>query len=202
MENNEQATPQPEAVVEDTGTESEETSQEESNDEVAELRRQLEEQNEKISDLTGKLKRASKPKETSKKESKATDERGFDYGELAFHNSKTDSFKLEHTDDIQALQTAMQDTGKSMSEILESKWFQEDIGKMQDKRNAAQALPKETKRGASPAADEATYWFNKVQQGTATLNDIPDVNVRRQVLNRRIEQEKGPQFSSTPTLGA
>lgn len=204
MENIDQATPQPkeeaEETTEETTEETQEESTEESNNEVEELRRQLEERDSQINDLTGKLKRVSKKAEKPKTQKAAkADDSGLDYGKLAYHNTVSE-FKIEANEDVEMLEQAIEDSGKSQEEVLNSKWFQEDINTAREARAAKQAVPKSTKRSNQTAVDDVSYHLQKIQDGSMQLNDIKDSDLRRKVLNARIKAESGPHFTSSSVL--
>lgn len=117
---------------------------------------QLEKAKTHISELEAKIPKEPKPQD--KKESQPAE---FDYGQLAFHNSKTDSVKVETDEDIDFLKQQMAETGKSQSYILGSKWFQTELKDRIESRIVKNAMPSDTKRTAPSVKNTVDYWLEK-----------------------------------------
>lgn len=128
-----------------------------------------------------KLQKLSAKGET-KKETKVGKTSEIDYSVLAFHNSKTNSVKIEHEDDIEYLQDIVNKTGSSMKEVLADDFFQSKIKARQESRTIKAAIPSTSKRSNSTTRDEVGYWINKGE-----LPPADQVQLRRDVLNARIK---------------
>lgn len=106
-----------------------------------------------------------------------------DYGQLAFYNSKSNSIKIEDNEDVDFLRETMENTGKSQSDILNSKWFQAELRERQDDRSNKNAMPKAGKRAPSSGKDSVDYWIDR--------DDLPlDRELRLKVVNAKIAKEK------------
>ena len=120
-----------------------------------------------------------------------------DYGQLAFYNSKSDSVKIEHDEDIEFLKSTIEETGKSQQIILNSKWFASDLKEKQAVRATQDAIPSSTGRSTPSAKDTVDYWLAK-----GDLPPTDQIQLRRDVLNARIEGEKsGDKFTDKPFIG-
>jgi hypothetical protein len=118
------------------------------------------------------------------------------YGEKAFLNSR---LSVKGADELQLVKDFMKRTGDSLDSLVEDDIFLAKLGKLREAKAAAEAVPKGKGRSSQPASDDVDYWKGKIDSGQATLNDIQNVEVRRKVLNLRIEHEKtGSRFSDNP----
>ena len=134
------------------------------------------------------------------KESVKPDE--LDYGQLAFYNSKSDSVKIEHEEDIEFLKKQIEETGKSQQVILNSKWFQSDLKDIQAARTTQEATPPSTKRSVTQTRDTVEYWLAKYDS-TGELPPPDQRKLRQDVLNARIEREKeSGKFTDNPVIGS
>lgn len=128
---------------------------------------------------------------------KATKSGDLDYGALAFHNSKSDSVKIESDEDIEFLKETMEETGKSQKDILASKWFQSELKERAEARRSSDAVPKGTKRTGSSSKDTVEHWLAK--------GEMPENTPENQELRRKIVAEKikratsGSNFASSAT---
>ena len=173
-------------VVEETEETPEEETQEEDNQETEETEDTVD-WKAKATELEGRLKRAeTKLKKTTVKPTSKTNE--LDFGQLAFHNSKTDSLKIESEQDIEFLQETMAETGKSQKVLLNSKWFMSDLEEHQGKRGQAEANKKATptsKRSVAVSSESIDYWL------TQPFDKVPQ-KLRAKVLNAQLKKEGSP----------
>jgi hypothetical protein len=136
-------------------------------------------------------KKADSPTSPEPKETRSSD---LDYGQKAFLRS----YDIKGSDELELVRTYMERTGDTLDSVVEDDIFTAKLTKLREAKAAADAVPKGTRRSQAPATDEVSYWTGKVANGLS-LNDIPDVSMRRKVLNARIEQERvGSRFSDTP----
>ena len=152
--------------------------------------------------LERKVEELSQPKQEAKGEedvpSSEPEASKVDFGQLAFHNSKTDSTKIEHQEDIAYLKEAIEDTGKSQAEILESKWFIAELKDRQDNRSAKEATPSSTRGSSEAPQKNADYWVKKGELPP----DVPENReLRREVVNLRMKNEKhGSKFADASVV--
>ena len=176
---------QNEAEEADTSEEQTAEGQEDGHDELTEREKQFlaraKKAESKLKELKGSEKKDNAPKKPNKN--------GIDYGQLAFHNSKSDSARIEHEDDIDFLQKTMEDTGKSQKDLLGAKWFISELKEMQETRATADAVPKNGRRAQTSPREQVDYWLNK--------KELPsDPELRRKVVNARITREKSANNST------
>ncbi len=99
-------------------------------------------------------------------------------------------------EDYEFVQQAMEETGKSVDALLESKYFQAELKERGEARATANAIPSSTKRAGSPASDQVEYWINKGE-----LPPASQVELRRKVVNAKIDREtKQNVFSQNPVV--
>lgn len=127
------------------------------------------------------------------KPSKKLDKKeGFDYAELAYLEAKGYSKKKEQD----YVAKVMEDTGKSLREVLDNKYFQAEIKEMREHADTAEATPKGTKRSTQTARDKVEYWLNKGEMPPA---DQPEL--RREYVNARQKAEtSGSKFAKHPVV--
>jgi hypothetical protein len=178
MENQNEETQEVEETTEEEtqeetqGEESEETSEEETIDWEAKAR-----------ELEGRNKRLQTKLE-KKKTTKKTNDSELDYGKLAFFNDESD-VKVKSKEDRSFLKEMMEETGKSQDELLETKWFLNDLKEKQESRTVKKAIPSNNKRRGNSEVNEVEYWLAK---GELPGND--NVELRRKVLNEKIKRVK------------
>lgn len=114
---------------------------------------------------------------------------GLDYGQKAF----LISLGYKSQDQMDLAFKAMQDTGKTLEQIIDSKWFKEDVEALATKA----AVPTGKGRtGQASATDTVEYWIAKGQ-----LPPADQVELRRKVVNAKIAKEKsGNVFSANPVI--
>lgn len=140
--------------------------------------------------------KVEKAKETpappvEKKEPAKSDELGF--AEKAYLNSE--GVKGSKAHDL--VKKVMKETGKSLEDVISSKFFRAELKEMEEVDAAKNAVPDGKNRSAQSARDSVEYWIGK--------NELPprdQVELRRQVVNARIKNEKNVnQFTSNPIAG-
>lgn len=127
-----------------------------------------------------KFETESKPKSKSK-----SDE--LDYGKVAFHNSKSDSIKLESDADLAFLKETMADTGKSQEAVLSSKWFAEELKERKLADASQNAVPKGKKISTTTNVNEVDYWLAK---GEMPVDTPENRELRAKIVNEEIRREK------------
>lgn len=125
-----------------------------------------------------------KPKTEEKKSGE------LDYGQKAFLISNG----IKGEDEIGLVKKIQSTTGKSLEEILDSKYFKSDLKDLRDAREGDDAIPKGTKRSTQSARDSVEYWLNKPH------SEVP-AELKREVLNRQIQMKKDSgKFSNNPVV--
>lgn len=161
-------------------TESEETEESKETDEakLARLRRQTERLEKKLGVGT-------------KKETKTTNSE-LDYGQKAFLVANG----IKGSDEIAFVTEVMKSTGRSLEQVLESKYFQAELKEMRDAKSVTEAIPKGTKRTATTARNEVEYW---IQKGELPPDTPENRKLRQEVVNARIKSsgDTSP-FTSNP----
>lgn len=126
----------------------------------------------------------------TKKSSKKSDEFGYDKKAFLFANGIKESTEIELVKDIVA------NTGKSLEEVLESKYFKAELTEMREAKASADALPKGTKRTGQSAQDTVEYWIAKGE-----LPPASDRELRRKVVNAKMEKKKSNnRFTNNPVV--
>lgn len=99
-------------------------------------------------------------KEKPKAEKKPEKSGDIDYGLLAFYNSKTDSLKIEHEDDVSFLKKSLDEFGKPLTELLQNKYFLGELKDRQEMRAVKEATPSSTGRTGVTKKD-VSYWLSR-----------------------------------------
>lgn len=173
-----------ETTAEDT-SEKEEKPQESLEARKSRLERQLNQVNKKLG-----VDSQEKPK--SKSKTKSDD---IDYAQEAYLTAKG----ISEADEIELVKERMVETGKSLKEVVENKYLQQDLKELREAKSTKLAMPTSSKRSSTSARDTVEYWNSKIASGNATLLDIPDVKLRRQVVNSKLASSKsGNHFTNNP----
>ncbi len=164
--------------TETTETEPKETETPEAR--LARLRRQVKQQEKKLG-------LDSEPK------SKRTKSEDLGYGEKAFLTANG----VKGSDEVGLVKEIMNETGRSLEAVLESKHFQGELKILRESRASSEAIPKGTKGTQTSAKDSVDYWIKKGELPPADQREL-----RTKVVNARIKAEKSAsQFTSTPIAG-
>jgi hypothetical protein len=128
-----------------------------------------------------------------KKETKETNkELTFDYGQKAYLIANGIKGK-EETDFVKNF---MEKTGKDLDEVLDNKYFMQELKDFRDDKTAKEAMPSGTKRSGQSGRDSVEYWIAK---GELPPND--QVELRRQVVNAKIKSQGTTNvFSARPVV--
>lgn len=135
-------------------------------------------------ELEGRLKRAEtklkKSSDTPSEERSSKKSDGFDYGQEAYlvaNGIKGDS-------ESNLVKEIMANTGKSMKDVINSKYFQAELKEMREMEATADAIPQSKNRNGQSASSTVDYWLAKGE-----LPPTSEVDLRRKVVNARIERE-------------
>lgn len=151
--------------------------------------------------VKSEVKPKAEPKEepkvetTPSKESSESNE--LDYGQLAFHNSKADSIKIESTEDREFLQKTMEETGKSQEALLDAKWFQSELKERASATKSTKAIPKGKGRTGTPSTDDLDVAMAKYNE----TGDLPeDFETRNKVVDKIVAKEKSKMFEGKSVI--
>ena len=129
--------------------------------------------------------------EKPKQEAKQSGE--LDYGQKAFLIANG----IKNAEEIELVKKVQSTTGKSLEEILESKYFKADLKDLRDKDEVEEALPKGTKRSGGTSKDSVEYWVNTPPE---KFSAVPD-HLKREVLAKQLDLRKnGNKFTSRPYI--
>lgn len=150
---------------------------------------------ERVARLKGMLKRAETDAgidepEIKKKTSKKSEE--FDYGEKAFLISNG----IKEADEIALVKDIIGSTGKSLDDVMTSKYFQAELKELRDTKIATNAVPPGSKRTGQSAQNTVEYWIAKGE-----LPPVSDRKLRQEVVNARIKVETDTNvFTKNPVV--
>ena len=136
----------------------------------ARLERQLEQFKKKHPDLY----QEEKPKSTK------SDSVEFDYGQKAFLKANG----VEPGSEQELALSFVKETGKTLEQVLASKYFQAELTELRETKATENAIPSNSKRSNQSSKDEVDYWIAKGE-----LPPVDQVELRRAVVNRRMEKE-------------
>lgn len=155
---------------EESANEGKETRQGESPEaRKARLERQLEQLKKKHPELY--------PNQTSQK-SEGKQSNGLDYGQKAFLVANGVKGDVE----TRLVQNVMRETGKTLEQVLESKYFQAELKDIRDLQQSANAIPA-GKRSGNMASDNVDYWLTK------DFKDVP-ADMKAKVVNARLQKKE------------
>lgn len=127
-----------------------------------------------------KAEKAGKTAAEAKAEPKQSED--FGYGEKAFLKASG----ITTSDEIKLAQDYMKNTGKSLDEVVESKYFMAELKEMRELKAAEAATPTGSKRAGQAATDQVDYWLAKGELPPASEREL-----RQKVVNARLKKESG-----------
>ena len=104
--------------------------------------------------------------------------------------------KITHPDEVALVEEIKKETGKSVEEVLESRYFQTELKTMREDRATKEATPSGTKRSGQTSQSDVEYWLAK--------GELPsDPALKLKVVNAKIAREKSQKgaFSDTAVIG-
>ena len=84
----------------------------------------------------------------------------------------------------------MKQTGKSLKDVVASKYFQAELKERQEARQVEKATPSASRRSASSPQTEVDYWIKKGE-----LPPADQVELRRAVVNAKMGKAKSPFYN-------
>lgn len=151
---------------------------------------QVESKEAKIARLKRQLERLTKDEQPAQQQSKKPSLKE-DYGKLAYlaANGIKAGKELELVEQYEGF-------GKTLQEIVENKYFLNDLKEMREGAAVQGAAPSSSKRSAPSARDSVQYWLMK---GELPPTDMPQL--RREVVNAKIKADQsGARFASNPVI--
>ena len=89
---------------------------------------------------------------------------------------------IKGSKETELIQKVLSESGKTVDEVLESKYFQAELNELRELNKTDDALPKGSKRTGQSAQDTVDYWIAKGELPT-------DRKLRQDVVNARIAKE-------------
>jgi hypothetical protein len=153
---------------------------------VARLRRQLAREEKKLGISSDK-------QDTKDTKEKATKSGELDYGQKAYLFATG----VKGGEEISLVRDFMANTGKSLEEVVDSKFFQAELKELRESKASSDAVPKGSKRTGQSSKDSVDYWLAK---GELPENTPENQELRRKVVNARYEREsKSNKFAPSST---
>jgi hypothetical protein len=110
-----------------------------------------------------------------------TDNNEFGYAQRAYWKAEGVS-----EEDFEFLENEARTTGKELYDLLKYNYVKEELKNRKDARNVETNTPS-GKRSTAPARDTKDFWLAKIEKGDATVLDIEDRKLRKEVLDARKE---------------
>ena len=101
-----------------------------------------------------------------------------DYGQKAFLVANG----VKENTEMKLVKSIMQETGKTLEQVLDSKYFQAELKEMRELQTSQNAIPT-GKRSANVPTDSVEYWLTK------DFKDVP-AEMKPKVVNARLNQDK------------
>lgn len=101
--------------------------------------------------------------------------------------------KINDSEEIKLVEDMMKESGKTLEQVLESKFFKSELKEMREVKAVKEATPTGTKRSGQSPRDEVDYWIAK--------GELPDDNpeLARKVVNAKLHKIKSVnQFTDEP----
>ena len=91
-------------------------------------------------------------------------------------------------------------TGKELPVLMDFKYVQEELKNRKESRAAKEAIPSGSKRSGGASANSAEFWLAKIERGEASLGQIPDLKLQREVRKMRETKSSGGRMGTTPVV--
>ena len=138
-------------------------------------------------ELKAKLPKEPEPKSEAKP--KKSDEIGFDV--LAFHNSKSDSLKVETEEDIDFVKKLKEETGKDTPSLLNSNYFKTEYAAFKKGKAVDNSVPQGTGSRSGnqvPPQKSLEYWMSRnAAKGKGDWELPPDTPENAGLTNKVID---------------
>lgn len=149
----------------------------------------------KYEETQGRLKRAetklAKVSETKPEKSSPSKSGDLDYGQKAY--LVANGIKGE---EMNLVKEVMANTGKSLDEVLESKYFQAELKEFREAKAVEEATPSGTPRSGQSSRDSVEYWLAKGEMPPADQREL-----RQQYVNAKMKAETNKNiFTENPVV--
>lgn len=131
--------------------------------------------------------------ETKPSKAKQGKSQDFDYGEKAYLVANG----IKGSDEMAMVRQAMAETGRTLDEVLESKFFQASLRESREAKLADQATPKGQRKTSSSTSSDVDYWIAKDE---LPPNTEEFRKLRSEVVNEKIRREKSKSVFGTGKL--
>lgn len=130
-----------------------------------------------------KLSKLAEPKPAATEPAKpaATQSKGFDYGQLAYLETKGITDAADQT----YLEGLSKESGTELKDLLAKSWVQAELKERKELRATAAATPTGTKRAGNTTKDQVDYWIAKGE-----LPPVDQRELRQKVVNAKMASQK------------
>jgi len=110
-------------------------------------------------ELEGRLKRAEKKlsRQSDPNHSAPSKTGDFDYAQKAYLVANG----VKGNDEMKLVKEIMSNTGKSLDQVLDSKYFTAELNEMREIKKSQDAIPSNSKRTSQSSKDTVEYWLAK-----------------------------------------
>lgn len=105
--------------------------------------------------------------------------------------------KIVAEDELALVEDLMKETGKTVEQVLESRFFQSELKELRDAKATKEATPSGTKRSGNSPRTEVEYWLAK---GELPPADQPEL--RRAYVNAKMAKENSSDRFTDNPVGA
>ena len=131
----------------------------------------------------------AKPK---KKKSPIKKQEGFDYGQLAYLETKG----ITNEKDQDYLLQEIESTGKELKAVLEFNYVKEALEGFKEDRTSTDAIPDGTQRSEQTSRDKVDYWIAKGEMPPADQTQL-----RREYVNAKLKRDADvSKFTDRPVV--
>lgn len=118
---------------------------------------------------------------STEKQTKTSKKGSLDYSQKAFLIANG----IKGNDEFGLVTEVMKSTGKSLDDIIESKYFKAELNELRELNKSADANPSSGNRSSNSARNTVEYWIAKGE-----LPPASEVELRRKVVNARMQKAK------------
>jgi hypothetical protein len=136
---------------------------------------------------------SDEPKSETKEKATKSGELG--YAEKAFLFATG----VKGSEEIGLVTEFMANTGKSLEEVVDSKFFQAELKELRESKASSEAVPKGSKRSTSGSKDTVDYWLAK---GELPENTPENQELRRKIVNAKYARETSSNKFSPSSTGS
>lgn len=125
---------------------------------------------------------ASEKKDTPTTKKEGKEDKSLDYGQKAFLIANG----IKGQEELSIVQDVLNATGKSLDEVIEMRFVQEELKALREQKQTEDATPKGNgERGGNGARNTVDFWIAKGE-----LPPADQVELRRKVVNEKLKRSK------------